>query len=104
VLVVPAASLDPCLLTFLRLYLLTRGRDAPGSHLDFDAKKAALHARFDGIARRANSRAGAFASDHRLTLYQKLRHNWRWELLAAVAVWLVSTTKAAYELLKKPRE
>src|SRR5262249_51593014 len=41
--------------------------------LDFDAKQGALHARFDGSARHATSLAGAFPSDHRLTLYDTFR-------------------------------
>jgi hypothetical protein len=64
--------------------------------LDFDVEKGALRARFDGRVEGAAIRAGAFTSDHRLTLYHKLRYSWRWGLIAVAAAWLVSTTWAAF--------
>jgi hypothetical protein len=72
--------------------------------LEFDAQRGALHARFDGVARRATSRVGAFASDRRLTLFDIFRYSRRWELLAVAAGWLVSTTWAAFEVWKKLKE
>jgi hypothetical protein len=69
--------------------------------LTLDAEKGALHARFDGIAERATSRAGDFARDHRLTLFDTFRYSWRWGLIAVVATWLVSTTLSAFEVWKK---
>ncbi|HEX5717705.1 MAG TPA: hypothetical protein VF179_16215 [Thermoanaerobaculia bacterium] len=72
--------------------------------LALDAEKGALRARFDGIAERATSRAGEFASDHRLTLYHAFRYSWRWGLIAVAAVWLFSTTWAVFGVWKKLQE
>ncbi len=72
--------------------------------LELDTEKGALRARFDGVVEHAASRAGAFASDHRLTLFHTFRHSWRWGLIAAVAAWLVSTTWAAFGIWKKLQE
>ena len=74
------------------------------SGLELDPKKGALTVRFDGIAAHAATKAGAFAADQRLTLFQTLRYNARWGLLTAAFLWLVSTTKAIFELVKKIRE
>jgi hypothetical protein len=74
------------------------------SSLELDPKKGALTVRFDGIAAHAATKAGAFAADQRLTLFQTLRYNGRWGLLTAAFLWLVSTTKAVFELVKKVRE
>jgi hypothetical protein len=72
--------------------------------LTLDAEKGALRARFDGIAERATSRSGEFASDHRLTLYHAFRYSWRWGLIAVAAAWLLSTTWAIYGVWKKLQE
>ena len=72
--------------------------------LELDAEKGVLRARFDGIAEQATSRAGAFARDHRLTLFHTFRHSWRWGLIAAAAAWIVSTTWAALGVWKKLQE
>ncbi len=72
--------------------------------LDFDIEKGALRARFDGIAKRASTRAGAFTRDHRLTLSATFLHSSRWKLIAVVAAWLVSTTWAAFGAWKKLQE
>lgn len=72
--------------------------------LTFDTGKGALHARFDGIAGRATTRAGAFTSDHRLTLFHIFRYSWRWGLIAAAATWLASTVLAAFGVWKKLQE
>lgn len=72
--------------------------------LTLDAEKGAVRARFDGLAERATSRAGEFASDHRLTLFHIFRYSWRWSLIAVTAVWLISTTWAAFEVSKKLQE
>ena len=71
--------------------------------LDFDVEKRALRARFDGRVEGAAIRAGAFTSDHRLTLYHKFRYSWRWGLIAVAAAWLVSTTWAAFGVWKQLR-
>jgi hypothetical protein len=72
--------------------------------LGLNAEEGTLHVVFDGIAGRAASRAGEFASDHRLTLFHTFRHSWRWGLIAVVAVWLVSTTWTAYGVWKNLQE
>ena len=72
--------------------------------LELDAEKGALRTRFDGIVGRATSRAGEFARDHRLTLFHTFRYSWRWGLVAVAAVWLVSTTWAAFAAWKKLQE
>lgn len=72
--------------------------------LELDAEKGALRVSFDAIAERAISRAGDFARDHRLTLFDSFRYSARWRLIAVVAVWLVSTTWAAFGVWKKLQE
>jgi TIR domain len=72
--------------------------------LALDPPKGALRARFDGIAGRAVSRAGEFASDHRLTLFHTFRYSWRWGLIAVAAAWLVSTSWAAFGVWKQLQE
>ncbi len=72
--------------------------------LAFDTEIGALRARFDGIAKRATSRAGEFDHDHRLTLFHTFRYSWRWGPIAIAAAWLFSTTWAAFEVWKAYRE
>jgi hypothetical protein len=72
--------------------------------LELETKRGALRARFDGIAKRATSRSGAFVSDRRLTLFHTFRYSWRWVLIAAAAAWLGSTTRAAFEVWRKIQE
>jgi hypothetical protein len=74
------------------------------SSLELDPKKGALTVRLDGIAAHATTKAGAFAVDQRLTLFQTLRYNGRWGLLTAAFLWLVSTTKAVFDFVKKVRD
>jgi hypothetical protein len=75
------------------------------SSLKLDAEKGALlRARFDGIADHATSRAGAFATDRRLTLADTFRYSWRSGLIAVAAAWLLSTTWAAFEVWKQFQE
>jgi hypothetical protein len=74
------------------------------TRLQFDTQQGALHARFDGMAKHATSLAGAFPSDHRLTLYHTFRYSWRWELLAMVFAWAASTTWIAFEAWRKLHE
>jgi hypothetical protein len=72
--------------------------------LDFDAKQGTFSARFIGVVRHATSRDGELTTDHRLTLFDTLRYSERWGLMAVAAVWLVSTTRAAFEVWKKLQE
>lgn len=72
--------------------------------LELDAGKGALRARFDGVAKRATSRSGAFASDRRLTLFHAFRYSWRWGTIAVAAAWIVSTSWVAFEARKKLQE
>lgn len=72
--------------------------------LELDAGKGALRARFDGVAERATSRSGEFASDRRLTLFHVFRYSWRWGTIAVAAAWIVSTTWVAFEARKKLQE
>ena len=69
-----------------------------------DAGKGALRALFDGVAERATSRSGEFASDRRLTLFHTFRYSWRWGTIAVAAAWIVSTTWVAFEARKKLQE
>lgn len=69
--------------------------------LELDTENGALRLGLEGIFDRATTRSGEFREDHRLTLFQKIRHGWRWGLLTTVALWLLSTTWLGYERWKK---
>lgn len=74
--------------------------------LELDTKEIsgpALRAHFDGIVKHATSQSGEFTHDYRLTLYDIFRYRWRWNVLAVAAVWLLSTSWAAFKVwIKKP--
>jgi len=72
--------------------------------LQLDAEKGALRASFDGIAERATSSSGEFATDHRLTVFDTFRYGRQWKLLAVVGAWLVSMGWAGLEVWKKLRK
>lgn len=72
--------------------------------LELDAKRQALRAVFDGIVERAASRSGELVSDRRLTVFHRVRHSWRWGLIAVAVAWLLPTTWGAFEVWKGLQE
>lgn len=74
------------------------------TRLDFNAKESTLDARFIGIIGSGTSRDGEFASDLRLTFADTLRNSPRWEVISIAAMWILSTTWAAFEVWKKLQE
>jgi hypothetical protein len=68
-----------------------------------DSRPVGLRLRLDVVASKARVGTPEQPRDVRLTWFDWLRHDQRWAVLFAIAVWFVTTTLAGYKLWQRLR-
>lgn len=96
---VPPISIPP------RQFLGVGGvRDFRIQGLALESQSAGLRVQLGGVVETFATSGNGNRVDRRLTLFQVLRYGWRWNILAVVAAWLLSTTWMIYERWRKLSE